>query len=273
MFATPRRFRQVLLTALLLSLNVPASQAVEGEDLDVYKLRVTTLWWFSRPTGSFTGTANSGSFDVNRDLHFGDYSTFTGGVDWRFKRKHHLTFSISPVTNSKTAVIDRVITFQGQTFDIGAQVSTEIKSLSFSPGYQYDIIRRNHGFLAIATQVNMLQISARLSGNGTVNGQTAMRTASGSLFAPMPIVGPRVRWYPLHNSSRFFLDGSVQGMYFFGYGNFVSAKGLAGIAVNQHLKVDMGYQMGSRVFVHGGSNEIGVRLTQKGTVAGIEASW
>lgn len=84
MLAKSRSLRRVLFTTLLLSLHIPAALAAEEEDLDVYKVRVTTLWWFSRPTGSFAGTANSGSFDVNRDLRFGDYSTFTGSLDWRF---------------------------------------------------------------------------------------------------------------------------------------------------------------------------------------------
>jgi hypothetical protein len=31
--------------------------------------------------------------------------------------------------------------------------------------------------------------------------------------------------------------------------------------------------MGIRLSIHGGSNQIDVRLTQKGPVAGIEGSW
>jgi len=48
--------------------------ASEGEDLDAYKRRLTAAWWFSQPTGSFTGRANSGTFDLNRDFGFGSYS-------------------------------------------------------------------------------------------------------------------------------------------------------------------------------------------------------
>jgi len=76
-------------------------------------------------------------------------------------------------------------------------VSADIKSLAFAPGYQYDIIRRNTISLSIAVQVYLLNTSADLKGVATVNGQTETRTASGSLFAPLPMLGPRVQMVPL----------------------------------------------------------------------------
>jgi len=79
------------------------------------------LWWFPRPSGSFSSTDNSGTFDLSRDFGFGDYSTFTGNVDWRFKRKHPLPllFSTSPVTFQRTATLNRTIESQGERFDQG----------------------------------------------------------------------------------------------------------------------------------------------------------
>ena len=139
---------------LLLVCSALGSQACasDGEDLDVYKYRVTAAWWFSEPTGSFTGKANSGTFDLSRDLGFGSYSTFTGTTDWRFKRKHHLLFGVSPVVSSRRTTISRTIEFQGETYDLGTSVASEIKSLAFAPGYQYDIVRRNRFVLSLATQ-------------------------------------------------------------------------------------------------------------------------
>ena len=260
------------LIAIFCIATIPLARAAEGDDLDVYKFRATTLWWFSRPTGSFTGKANSGTFDLQRDFGFGDYSTFSGVADWRFKRKHHLLFGVSPVVSSRRVTLSRTIEFQGVTYDLGTEVSADIKSLSFAPGYQYDIIRRNRIILSIATQVQLLKTSADLVGTMTVNGQSATKTASGSFFAPLPIVGPRVRWYPLH-SGRLALEGSFQGMSFFGYGNFITARGSGDISLNRHLRLNLGYQMGSRLRIDTGTNEIGIRLTQKGPTAGLEGSW
>ncbi|MGC2197371.1 MAG: hypothetical protein WA628_22040 [Terriglobales bacterium] len=261
-----------MMALLLCFATKPLARAAEGEDLDVYKFRTTAVWWFSRPTGSFTGKANSGTFDLSRDFGFGDYSTFSGTADWSFKRKHHLLFGVSPVLNSRKTTLNRAIEFQGVTYDVGTETSAEIKSLAFAPGYQYDIMRRNRISLSIAIQVYLTKTSADLTGTTTANGQTETKTSSGSFFAPLPILGPRARWYPFH-TGRFAVDGSFQGMSFFGYGNFMTARGTADISLSRHWRANLGYQMGTRLIIDTGTNEIGIHLTQKGPIAGFEASW
>jgi hypothetical protein len=67
----------------------------QSQDLDTYKLRVTGFWWFSQPSGYFQGANHSGEFDLSKDFDFGSYSTFTGALDWRFKKKQHLLFGIT----------------------------------------------------------------------------------------------------------------------------------------------------------------------------------
>ncbi len=272
MSLTKRCLKPALIMLLLSVATETLAQSGNGEDLDVYKLRATAAWWFSRPTGYFTGKDNSGTFDLSRDFGFGDYSTFSGTVDWRFKRKHHLLFGVNPITSSKSVTLRRTIEFQGVTYDVGTQASAEIKSLAFAPGYQYDFIRRNRISLSIATQVYLIRTSAHLSGTATVNGQATTQNASGSIFAPLPIVGPRVRWYPSH-SGRLAIDGSFQAMSFFGYGNFMTARGTGDISLSRHYRLTLGYQMGTRLKIDTGTNDIGIRLTQKGPVAGLEASW
>lgn len=270
------RQRQAFLTLLLClamtSIARAANGAENGENLDVYKWRVSGVWWFSHPTGSFTGKANSGTFDLNRDFKFGNYSTFSGLVDWKFKRKHHLLFGVSPITSSRRVTLSRTIEFQGATYDVGTSASADIKSLAFAPGYQYDIIRRNRISISFATQFYLIWTKATLSGTATVNGQSQSRTASGSLLAPLPILGPRARWYPMH-SGRLALEGDVLGMYFFGYGNFLTARGTGDISLSRHWRLNLGYQMGTRLRIEGGSNQLAIRLTQKGPIAGFEASW
>jgi hypothetical protein len=267
-------FRKVMLIfgVMVFALTASRAFAAETEDLDNYKVRVEAVWWFSHPSGSFNGQNSSGEFDINRDFGFGDYSTFVGLFDWRFKRKHHLLFGVTPVVSDKTAAIQRSIEFEGQTFNVGASINANIKSLSFSPGYQYDIIRRNRGYLAFVTQVNLMKTSATLKATGTLDNESVTQTASGSILAPLPVVGTRFRWYPL-SSNRLALDGGVQGMYFFGYGDFLSAKAAAVIVMKPHLNLRLGYQMGTRLSIHGTDNTIGIRLMQKGPMAGIEMSW
>jgi len=267
------RTKVVLAIAIFLVVVVASGCASDGEDLDNYKWRVAGNWWFPTPSGSF-GVSNSNNFfDINRDFGFGSYSTFTAKIDWRFRRKHHLLFNAARVDSSRTATIHRTIQFQGQTFDVGSQVSASLKSLNLVPGYQYDIIRRDHGFLGLEVDFNLLDTEGALNGSASVNGQGGARSASKSFFVPLPTVGPVARWYPLHDSIRLSLEGSVRGLSFFGYGNFLTARASVGIGLTEHLALRGGYEMGSRLSVHGTSDQIAVHITQKGPTAGLEYSW
>jgi hypothetical protein len=256
---------------------VPALRPVfaDGDEVDPDRWHARALWWFSQPSGVFRSSGNEGggAIDLHRDLGFGSYSTFSGNLDWRFARKHHLLFGVSPVNSTKSVTLSRTIDFQGNTYDVGAKVDTEIRSFMFSPGYQWDFIRRKQWYLALGAQVNLLDTSAKITGTASVNGQTGVRTAKGSVFAPLPVIGPRVRWFPIHDSRRLDFDGIMQGMYFFGYGDFWSGRVTADIAFSRHWDFSAGYQLGTRLSIHGGSDQIGIRLTQKGPVAGVMASW
>ena len=270
--ATLKKILQTFVGICLL-LSTASLVYAEGEDRDQYKWRVAGFWWFSQPSGFVRGTTDETAIDLNRDFGFGSYSTFTGTADWRFKRKHHLIFSTSPVESTKRATLQRTITFRGDTYDVGTSVSVDLKSFAFAPGYQWDFIRRNWGYVAVSTQIFLLSTKQSVTGQVTVNEETATRTASGSVFAPLPVLGPRARWYPMPHSSRIALDGQIQGMYFFGYGDFYSAKGTVGVGITHHWKATAGFQLGTRLSIHGGSNQIGLRFTQKGPVVGVEGSW
>ena len=98
-------------------------------------------------------------------------------------------------------------------------------------------------------------------------------SAKRSLLAPIPVFGPQFRYY-LTDSPRVFVEGNLFGMYLFGYGNFVSTADTLGITVSKHLSVNAGYQLGSRLVVNNKNNDrIGLHLTQKGAIVGIEASF
>lgn len=258
---------------LITAVTTYLKAADDDDDPDNYKYRVTGDWWFSQPSGAFGLRGSNNYINFQQDFGFGGYSTFTARFDYRFRRKHHLLFDITKINNSKTVLLTRTIDFQGQTYLVGAQVSGSIKSLNIAPGYQYDIVRRNQGFFGIEADFNLLNTEASLKAIGAAGGQIASTSSSKSFFAPLPAVGPIGRWYPIHGSNRLVLDGSLRGMSFFGYGNFVSARGELGVGITKHLVAHAGYQLGSRLSVHGTNDQIAIDATQKGPTAGIEYSW
>jgi len=265
----------VLLIILLSCLVAGVTSA--QEELDNAKSKLQLNAWVSAPTGYFNGKDGEGYFDLQRDFGFGNYVTFSGRGDWRFKRKHHLLFSASPVVSSRTTTINRTIDWQGQTFSAGGSVESTIRSLVFTPGYQWDFLRRRTIWVGLLVNVNLAYTDAKLKATGKVTGSggsaTATTQADGSLFAPLPALGPDFRWYPVSSSGRFYLEGALTGMSFFGYGNFVSGNAALGFPISHHWNARAGYLMGSRFKIYGSSGDIGIRLTQKRPVFGLEYHW
>jgi len=263
------------MTLLTIFAAAPLLRAADDDELDSYRLRVDGFWFYSNPSGNIQGSGESGRIDVNDDLGFNSYSTFSGFVDWRFTRKNHLTFTGSPFEQQRTTVLRRTITYQGQTFDVGLQTHADLKANLYAPGYQYDIIRRRRGHLGVAVQIDLFDAKASLTAQAqTVDGMHhAAVSGSGSLLAPIPAAGPTYRFY-LMDSGRLFVEGNFYGMYLFGYGNFLSTVDDLGLTINKHLSVNAGYALGSRLVVNNNSStRVGIHLTQQGALAGLEVSF
>jgi len=255
---------------------VPKLSAQSTEEFDSYKIRLEGGWMYSTPTGSLQGSATTdiGSIDLEKDLHFQPYSTFFGKLDWKFTHKNHFYVFGTRLTSSQETVLGRTITFDGQTFVAGLTTQSTLDSPVYGIGYQYDIIRRRRGHLGLGVQVNVFDTSAsiRAAAQITADGvHHAAISASDSLVAPIPVAGPEFRWY-LTDSPRLFVRGQVYGMYFFGYGNYVSAAGELGYSINGHLNIKAGYQLGNRLVVNRdtSTNRIGLNLTEKGPIVGLE---
>jgi hypothetical protein len=91
------------------------------------------------------------------------------------------------------------------------------------------------------------------------------------LLAPIPVAGPEYRLYL--KSQRLFVEGNVYGMYFFGYGNYVSTFNNLGFVFNKHFAVKAGYAFASRLRVNDTSQRVGINLDQRGPTVGIETSF
>ena len=261
----------------LLLLAFPAVlRAKQQEDFDQYKLRLDTVWFFSSPSGYIQGTktGDSATIDFQKDLGFNSYSTFGGKIDWKFTRKNHFYVVINPFYTSHQTTLNRTFTFQGTVFNAGLVAQSDLHAFLVAPGYQYDFVRRKRGHFGIGVQVDLFNSSANIGATGMVNGFQTSVSASGSLLAPIPVGGPDFRLY-LTNSPRLFVEGNVFGMYFGGYGNYVSTADALGVKLAKHISATFGYQLASRLTVNNNnsSNRVGLRLTQKGAIAGLEFSF
>ncbi len=270
-FATTSR--KIFIAVILCLAALPLVRAQDAGDLDNYKWRVDGNWWYSHPSGYFGDNRTNNYVDINKDFGFGSYSTFTGRLDWHFARKHHFLLTGTPNYNSKTGTANRTIMFGGRTFDVGAAVSASVNSINIAPGYQYDIIRRDHGFLGLEIDLNFIETTAKLALSGNVNGTGGAVSGSTSFWAPLPDFGLAGRWYPLQDSNRLSFGGSFRGMPFFGYGNYMTGRADVGVGLTKHLNLRGGYEMGSRLSIHGTADQVAVQELHRGPTAGIEFDW
>jgi hypothetical protein len=264
-----------LLPLLFLSgVVIPSLRAQTDSDFDSYKVRIYGFWFYSNPTGSFQDATSGDIINLHKDFGFSSYSTFSGKMDWKFSHKNHLYLVGSSFDQSRGAILQRMIVFQGQTFNVGLVTRANLSAPLIAPGYQYDVIRRKRGHLGLALQFDLFNSEASLFAAAQVNNGNRAISAKKSLLAPIPVAGPQFRFY-LTNSPRLFVEGNVFGMYLFGYGNFVSTSDDVGVTLTKHLSVNAGYQLGSRLTVTDDAkkNRLGLQLTQKGPIVGLEASF
>jgi hypothetical protein len=265
------------LVLLLAVVVVPKLPGQGADEFDSYHVKLQGAWVYSTPTGTLQGSADSGTVNLVRDLNFNSYSTFFGKLDWKFTHKNHIYVFGTRLQSANQAVLTRTITFDGKTFEAGLTIHSSLDSPALGLGYQYDIIRRKRGHLGLGVQFNVFNSTASISAAAQVTSDGvyhAAVSATRSLLAPIPVAGPEFRYYLL-DSPRLFVQGQVYGMYFFGYGNYVSASGTLGVRVVKHLDVIGGYQLGSRLVVNRetSTNRIGLNLTEKGPTAGLEFSF
>jgi hypothetical protein len=263
-----------LLIVFALAGAVSSLRAQTDQDFDVYKVRIDGFWFYSNPTGTLQDATSGNIISLHKDLAFSSYSTFTGKLDWKFTRKNHLYLVGASFDQSRQTVLQRTIMFHGQTFNVGVVTRANLSAPLIAPGYQYDIIRRRRGHLGLGVQFNLFNSEASLFAAAQVNTNNQVISAKKSLFVPIPVAGPQARFY-LTNSPRVYVEGNLYGMYFFGYGNFVSTSDNVGITLTRHLSVNAGYQLGSRLNVNVDSkkNRLGLSLTQKGPIVGAEVSF
>ena len=169
---------------LLIGGLTPQFAAAQEEERDSYKLKAETFWFYSHPTGTVYGTNKNGSFDLQGDIGFNNYSTFFGRFDWKFTHQTISFFSWLPPSIRRRLRPQRTIVFQGQTFTAGLTATGEIKANAYAVGYQYDFIRRRWGHIGLSGQINFYDTSATVSALAQTSGgvvHPAVR-ASGSLL-------------------------------------------------------------------------------------------
>jgi hypothetical protein len=152
------------LTALFLSLLAivtAASPAAAQANNSAGEFSV--LLWTPEPvltlqSGMLTNVTGIATVDFVQEFGiakktFPEFRLVAGG-------SHNLRFSYVPVRYDAEAIIQRTITFRGQTFNVGAPASTNIKWDIWRFGYQWDFVSRERGYLGFVAELKYNTLDA-----------------------------------------------------------------------------------------------------------------
>ena len=78
-------------------------------------------------------------------------------------RKHKLRFSYVPIKYDAEAILQRSVTFGGQTFDVGLPATADLTWKMWRFGYEWDFVSRERGLLGVIGELKYNKLSANLS--------------------------------------------------------------------------------------------------------------
>lgn len=189
------------LAALCLALGLFASRAdaqffapqtVPGEN---YHLELAAMFWTPTPgivLGS-DGLAALSATGVDFVQEFGiENKRFTEFRAVLKGGRNKLRFSKVPIRYQEAAVLQRTITYGGQTFNVNANATADLTWDTWTIGYENDFISRQRGYLGFITELRFNKVIADVAATDGIRTATSFTEVK----APIPAFGVVARVYP-----------------------------------------------------------------------------
>lgn len=102
-------------------------------------------------------------------------------------RKHKLRFQYIPLNYQQSSTLTRTLVFNGQRYDIGLPVNSQLEWKAYRFSYEYDFISRSRGFGGFVLDLKQTDVTARL--------RSPLLEEFTKLQAPIPSIGGIARVY------------------------------------------------------------------------------
>lgn len=102
-------------------------------------------------------------------------------------RKHKLRFQYIPINYTQSAVLPRTVIFNGQRYNLGVPVNSELDWKAYRFSYEYDFISRSKGFGGFVLDLKQTDVTATL--------KSPILEEYTKLQAPVPSIGGIARVY------------------------------------------------------------------------------
>jgi hypothetical protein len=194
-----------LCVALLLATTAPAAAQYQTYQPTSTNTRATGETWhveasfgFGNPPPDIVVSSVAlgligSEIDVQKDLGMESQWQWGLNITLRPAKKHKFRFSYGPINYSAETIVQRTIIFNGQAFQIGLPVNSEIRWAAYRFGYEYDFVYRDRWFIGLILDAKYSDVEVTLTNPLTVEWVKVQ--------APIPTLGGIVRVSPVANIS------------------------------------------------------------------------
>lgn len=191
-----------LCLVLLLTAAAPAAAQYQKYNANT---RATGETWnvefgfgFSEPPPDITVSSKSlgiigSEISAQTDLGMDKQWQWGLNITLRPAKKHKFRFSYGPINYSAETIMQRTVIFNGQAFQVGLPVNSEIKWAAYRFGYEYDFVYRDRWFVGLILDAKYSDVRVTLKNPFTIEFT--------EVKAPIPTIGGIVRVYPAANIS------------------------------------------------------------------------
>lgn len=109
--------------------------------------------------------------------------------------KHKFRFEYTPITYSAQKTVPTTFVFNGQRFNVGIPVTTDVSWKAYRFGYEWDFLYRDRGFAGVVAEAKYTDVSATLTAAAVGAEQFTQARA------PIPAIGFIGRGYVVPNIS------------------------------------------------------------------------
>jgi hypothetical protein len=139
-----------------------------------------------------TGGTRGTPIDLERDLGFGNRTSFRADGYWRFLSRHKLRFMFFDQAREAARTISKQVVFNGVTYPINTQLSSRFDTQIAEAAYEYSFLRGEH--YELSASAGLHDLSFKLSLAATGNNAGFSRSGRADANGPLPVVGLHYLW-------------------------------------------------------------------------------
>ncbi len=198
------QLRLATFSTLIVLCAASAFAQVPAED---HVAEIGVMFWKPSPlltlsTDTLTG---AGVGEVDFVEEFGIEDKYFPEFRVTLGRTHKFRASFVTFKYDAETIIQRTITFQGRTFNIGAPATADIKWNLYNLGYEWDFVSRERGFFGLIVDLKYNKVEA------SIDSPVLTAAATTNVTAPVPTLGAIGRGYVAPNVS---ITGEFTGLSF-----------------------------------------------------------